>query len=175
MIEEKANKIEKKIVPTVVPVNEGNKEKVKEIKKKIEKKKILKKDVAVARGLGLNISPKQCVYICRVIRGKSPDAAVVRLQDVINEKRAVPMAGLEVGHKKGKGLAGGKFPKSACRGVIDIVKQAAANAIVAEIENPVIVVAKSDRTSAPFRKGGRKAKRCYLYVEIRDGKSGGKK
>lgn len=159
---------------------EEKKETVKS-KKKVES---VKRDVAIANGFSMKISPKQCKYVCRIIRGKSPEAAVARLQAVLDEKRPVPMAGLEVGHKKGKGLAGGKFPKNACKGVMEIVKQAGANAIVAGIENPVIFIAKSNQASAPYRKAGRKAKRAHIYIEIRDKvkimeskkkKSGGKK
>ena len=134
-------------------------------KKKVE---AVRKDVAIANGFGLKISPKQCKYVCRVIRGKSPEAAIARLQDVIDEKRPVPMAGLEVAHKKGKGLAGAKFPKNACKSVMEIVKQAGANAVVAGIENPVIVIAMSNQASAPYRKAGRKAKRTHIHIEIRD-------
>ncbi len=137
-------------------------------KKVAKQKEIPKKEVAVANGFSLKISPKQSKYIMRIIRGKSPDVAVVRLEDVISEKRPVPMAGLEVGHKKGKGLAGGKFPKNACKAIIEIVKQAKANAVVAGIENPVINIAKSDGASAPYRKAGRKAKRAHIHIEIRD-------
>lgn len=142
------------------------KEKVVETKEKVEKRKVHKK--AVANGFGLKISPKQCKYVCRVIVGKSPDAAIERLQAVIDEKRPIPMASLEVGHKKGKGLAGGKFPKNACKAIMEIVKQARANAIVLEIENPVIAIAKSNRAAAPYKKGGRKAKRAHISIEIRD-------
>lgn len=144
---------------------EANAEQVKTEKKQ---KEIPKKDVAVANGFSLKISPKQSKYIMRIIRGKSPDVAVVRLEDVISEKRPVPMAGLEVGHKKGKGLAGAKFPKNACKAIIEIIKQAKANSIVAGIENPVITIAMSDRASAPYRKAGRKAKRTHIHIEIRD-------
>ncbi len=139
----------------------------KEVKKPV-KKEVKVHDKAVANGFGMKISPKQCKYTCRVIRGKSPEAAVARLQAVIDEKRPVPMAGLEVGHKRGKGLAGGKFPKNACRGIMEIVKQAAANAVVLGIENPCVCIAKSNQASAPYRKAGRKAKRCHIYIEIRD-------
>lgn len=138
-------------------------------KKKVEvEKEVSKKDFAFARGVSLRVSPKQCVYVCKIIKGKTPESAVARLQDVLDEKRAVPMAGLEVGHKKGKGLSGGKFPKNACNAVMGIVKQVSANAVFAGLENPVIVVAKSDRASAPFRRGGRKAKRTNIYIEVRD-------
>jgi len=140
--------------------------KVEEKGKKGKAKDIVKKDVAVANGFGLRISPKQSKYIMRIIRGKSPGNAVARLQAVIDERRPVPMAGLEVGHKKGKGLAGGKWPKNACRAIMDIVKQVGANAVVAEIEDPVISIAKADRASAPFRKAGRKAKRCHVHIEV---------
>ena len=151
---------------------EAKKEDVKVDEKKVEVKKkvkdIPKKDVAIANGFSLKISPKQSKYVCRVIRGKSPEAAVKRLQEVIDEKRPVPMAGLEVGHKKGKGLAGGKFPKNACKGIMEIVKQVGANAVVAGIESPIITIAKSDRASAPYRKAGRKAKRTHMHIEVMD-------
>jgi ribosomal protein L22 len=145
-------------------VEEENKE-VKGVKKT---KEIPKKEVAIANGFSLKISPKQSIYICKIIRGKSPQMAINRLQAVIEERRPVPMAGLEVGHKKGKGLAGGKFPKNACKAIIEIVKQAGANAVVVGIENPVITIAKSDKASAPYRKAGRKAKRTHIHIEIKD-------
>ncbi|MFH0712145.1 MAG: hypothetical protein V1889_03460 [archaeon] len=162
MDKEKTGEIEKEVV------SEEKKEEKKDVKKEVVRGKVVKKNMAFARGAGLNVSPKQCICICKVIRGKNPDVAVARLQDVIDGKGVIPMAGLEVGHRKGKGLAGGRFPKNACNAVINIVKQVAANAVVAGIENPVIAVAKADRASAPFRRGGRRAKRCNLYLEVRD-------
>ena len=149
---------------------EVEEKKMEDSEKKTKKKKvdIKVKDVAIANGFSMKISPKQCKYTCRIIRKKSPEAAIVRLQAVIDEKRPVPMAGLEVGHKRGKGLAGGRFPKNACRGIMEIVKQAAANAVVAGIENPIITIAKSDQASAPFRKAGRRAKRTHIHIEVRD-------
>jgi len=169
-------KIEKKVEKAETKP-ETNVEKETEIKveekkteKKVEKKakEIPKKEVAIANGYSLKISPKQSVYVCKIIRGKSPEGAINRLQEVIDERRPVPMAALEVGHKKGKGLAGGKFPKNACRAIMEIVKQAGANAVVAGIENPVITIAKSDRASAPFRRAGRRAKRTHMHIEVKD-------
>ena len=168
--------IDKKVEDKISVSEKTSTEKEEKVEAKIEKKKeikkkgISKKDVAVANGFSLKISPKQSKYICRIIRGKSPEGAVDRLQAVIDEKRPVPMAGLEVGHKKGKGLAGGKFPKNACKGIMEIVKQAGANAVVAGIESPVITIARSDRASAPFRRAGRKAKRTHVLIEVRDKK-----
>jgi ribosomal protein L22 len=158
MVEEKKNitKEENKVEDTVK----------KETIKKEVKKEVPKKEFAVARGNSLRISPKQSKYVCKMITKKSPESAIVRLQEVVDEKRAVPMAGLEVAHKRG--MAGAKFPKNACKIISAIVRQAAANAIVSGIENPVIVIAKSDRASAPYRRGGRKGKRTNLYIEVRE-------
>jgi ribosomal protein L22 len=169
MAEEKKTNVEKEVKKDMEEKKVETKTNKKETKK-IEKKEVPKKEVAVANGYSLKISPKQSKYVCRIIRGKSPEAAVARLQEVIDERRPVPMAALEVGHKKGKGLAGGKWPKNACKGIMEIVKQAGANAVVAGIENPVITIAKADRASAPFRRAGRRAKRTHVHIEVRDKK-----
>ncbi len=145
-----------------------NKTEENKTKDKNKPKKILKKDVAIANGYSLRISPKHSIAICKVIRGKSPDNAVKRLEAVVKDKRAIPMAGLEVAHQKGKGLAGAKFPKNACLEIIEIIKQAKANSIVNGIESPFISIAKSNRASAPFRKGGRRSKRTHIYIEVKD-------
>ena len=162
-------KVEEKKMETKTETKVEEKKEAKTEEKKVTKKaEPIKKEVAIANGFSMKISPKQCKYTCRVIRGKSPDAAIARLQAVIEEKRPVPMAALEIGHRKGKGLAGGRFPKNACKGIMEIIVQAAANAVVAGIENPVIAIAKSNQASAPFRKAGRRAKRTHIYIEIRD-------
>ena len=167
--EAKVEKTETKETKTEEKKMEETKtEEVKTEKKKDKKKESSKKDVAIANGYSLKISPKQSIYVCRIIRGKSPEAAVARLQAVLDERRPVPMAGLEVGHKKGKGLAGGKFPKNACKAIMEIVKQVGANAVVVGIDNPIISIAKSDRASAPYRRAGRKAKRAHIHIEARE-------
>jgi len=154
---------------------EKSKDEEKEQETKVEgekdiskKTKTFKKEEAVANGFSLRISPKYAVAICKVIRGKSPDAAIKRLEDVVLGKRAIPMAGLEVAHQKGRGLSGAKFPKNACEGIIAIIKQVRANAIVAGIEDPVIIIAKANKASAPFRRGGRRAKRAHVHLKVVD-------
>jgi len=166
----KKTNVEKEIVKDAEKKEVKTEETKKETKKVVKAKEIPKKEVAVANGFSLKISPKQSKYVCKLLRGKTPEAGVARLQAVIDEKRPVPMAALEVGHKKGKGLAGGKFPKNTCKGIIEIIKQAGANAIVAGIENPVITIARADRASAPFRRAGRRAKRTHVLIEVRDKK-----
>jgi len=146
-------------------------ETAKEEKKKPKTPRKVKKDVAIANGYSMKISPKYSIFICKVLRGKSPEEAVKRLEDVVAMKRAIPMSGLEVGHKRGKGMSGGKFPRNACIAIIEVVKQVGANAIVNEIEDPVIVIARSNQASAPQRRGGRSAKRTHIYLEVRSKKA----
>lgn len=151
---------------------ETSKEKTKESpQKKSEVKQAPKKDFAIARGLSLRISPKYSIFVCRMIKGKTPDQAVSLLRDVIEGKRPVHMRPLEVPHQKGKGVSGAKFPKNVCREIIPIINQARANALVVGIEEPIITIAKSDRAPAPFRRGGRKAKRTHIFIEVRDKKT----
>jgi len=164
MVEDKNTKLKEKKTEEKV---ENKTEDKKEVKK-VEKKEVAKKEVAFANGYSLKISPKKSKYICRMIRGKSPEAAIVRLQEVIDGKRPVPMAGLETAHKKGKGLAGAKFPKGVCTIIMAIVKQVGANANVVGIENPIITIAMSNQASLPYRRAGQKAKRTHIYLEVRD-------
>lgn len=164
-----ANKEIEKDVAEEIAKDAGTKKEDKKTEKKIEvKKEIPKKDLAIANAYSLKISPKQSKYVCRIIKGKSPEAAAQRLREVIDEKRPVPMAGLEVGHKKGRGLAGGKFPKNACKAILEVVKQLGANANVAGIEQPIITIAKADQAARPYRRQGQKAKRTHLHLEARD-------
>jgi ribosomal protein L22 len=158
--DKQALKVEDKKVET--------KEEKKAEKKVVKKKEIKVYDRAVANGFSLRISAKYAKFICRMIRGRSPDAAIARLEEVVAERRAVPMAGLEVAHQKGRGMSGGKFPKKACVAILEVVKQAKANAVVLGIENMVISQAISNRASRPFKAGGRKGKRAHVMIEIKD-------
>src|SRR3989338_5474915 len=119
-----------------------------EEKQKIEiKKDLAKKDIAIANASSLRISPKHAFAICKVIKGKTPENAVLRLEDVLKKKRAIPMASREVAHQKGKGLAGAKYPSNACK---------------------VIILAKADKAPRPYRSGGRKGKRTHLHLEAKE-------
>ena len=78
------------------------------------------------------------------------------------------MAGREVAHQKGKGIAGAKFPKKASLEIIRIIKQAKANAIAEGIENTVITKAISNKAQTPMRRGGVQAKRTHITIEVKD-------
>jgi ribosomal protein L22 len=149
---------------------EVKKEETKKTSPKVEvkKEKFVAKEKASANGYSLKISHKNTMAICDVIRGKSPEAAVIRLEDVLKGKRVIPMAGREVGHKKGIGLAGARYPMNACKEMIPLLKQLGANAIVNGIENPVITLAKANIASRPHKSDGRRAKRTHISLEVMD-------
>jgi hypothetical protein len=72
----------------------------------------------------------------------------------------------EVPHRKG--MMAGRFPRNASREFILLLKQLRANSSVNSIENPIIVLARADKASRPYRRGGVRAKRTHVYLEARD-------
>ena len=158
---------DKKVVKTEEVKVDKKVETTKEVKgtKKATKKEIVKKDKAIARGNSLRISPKYSKYTCRLIKRRTPEKAIELLELVVIGKLAVKMPSLELPHQKGKGVAGGRFPKNVASEFIKVVKQLSANCLVNNIDDPVIVIAMSNAAAAPTKRGGRKAKRTNLYLE----------
>lgn len=140
-------------------------------KKETKDKKVnnlKEKDKAIANGYSLRISMKSTKYICKMIKGKDVNRAIRMLEEVIAGKRAVKMVGLEVGHRKGKGMSGGRYPKNAAVNVLAVVKQLKANSVVNSIENPVITLAISNKAHSPQKRGGKQSKRTHLYLEAKE-------
>lgn len=171
----KEKKVTAKKADTAAPIAdikvEDKKTEIKTEEKKEEKKtkkeeKVIK-EVAVVRGSALPISKKYSMCVCDMIKGKTPDRAVEMLEEVILMKRAVPMNWMEVPHRKGNIMAG-RYPKGVAKEFINLVKQLKANSSVNGIDNPVITIAKADKASRPYRRGGVRAKRTHVYMEARD-------
>ena len=90
-----------------------------------------KAKTAKALGRSLKISPKHAVEICNKIRGMKVDKAEAYLEDVIEMKTAVPFKrhNKKVGHKRGiEGWPTGRYPVKAAKQILDILKNAEANA-----------------------------------------------
>ena len=58
---------------------------------------------AVARGSGMNISPKHAIEVCKAIKGWNTERAKGYLERVVLKKQAVPFRKFngKVGHRKG--------------------------------------------------------------------------
>jgi len=78
------------------------------------------------------------------------------------------MNGYEVPHRKGNIMAG-RYPINTSKEFIKMLKQLKANASVNNIESPVISLAVANRASRPNRRGGVRAKRANVYLEVKSG------
>ena len=90
-----------------------------------------KSKTAKALGRTLKISPKHAVEICNRIRGMKVEKAEAYLEDVIEMKTAVPFRrhNKKVGHRRGiGGWPTGRYPVKAAKQILDILKNAEANA-----------------------------------------------
>jgi large subunit ribosomal protein L22 len=90
-----------------------------------------KKKTAKGMGRSIKISPKNAVEICKQIRGMNLGAAKDYLEDVIQMKEPVPFKrhNKKVGHRKGlKKWPSGRYPVKAASHILDVLKNAEANA-----------------------------------------------
>jgi len=91
-----------------------------------------------AMGMELHISPKATREICRSLRGMRVKTAETFLEDVIAMKRAVPFRRYRrnVAHRHGLvGADAGRYPQKAAKAVLEVLKNAMANAEYKGIES----------------------------------------
>ena len=139
---------------------EEKKEEVKKPVKGTDKPKE-KKTEAIVNSKNVPVSRKYAVAICKYLKGKEIDAAIEKLEQVKLKKKAIPMVG-EIPHRKGK-MMSGRFPVRSAEHFITILKGLKGNALVNEIEEPVIVSAVPNQASQPFGRFGRvKRKRTHM-------------
>jgi ribosomal protein L22 len=158
-------KVEDKKTEEVVKVED---KKVETSKKKEAPKEVSKKEVAVVNGFSLRISPKHSKFICKMIMGKTIDKSIGLLEEVILKKRAVKMDGAEIPHRKGKGMMSGRYPLNASKEFIELLKQLKANSNVNQIDEPVIVLAMSNKATPPYKRDGKRGKRTHVRIEVMD-------
>ncbi len=143
-------------------------EEKKEAKK--SEKKIIKKEHAIVNGVSLPISTKTSAAICKFIKGKTIEKAVMDLEEVLKFKRVIPMTG-EIPHKKGKGVMSGRYPIKAISYFMKMLRTLAANASVNGLEEPVIVEAIPNRASLPYgRFGAVRRKRTHVMIKVMEKK-----
>ncbi|MDO8459834.1 MAG: hypothetical protein Q7S74_01870 [Nanoarchaeota archaeon] len=193
---EKKKTVKKKVVeqpkvetsaPQTVQVEETKKEtkvetttqeKKKEPEKETKKEKVIikKKYEAVTHGKSLPISKKHSMYICSFIMNKPIDAAMSDLERVTKLKKIVPFKG-EIPHRKGKGMMSGRYPITASKEFITLLKGLRGNALMngLDLEKTKISLAHCTWASRPRRKEGRLAKRTNVTLKAREFQSEVKK
>jgi len=84
---------------------------------------------AVVNARNLRISPKHSYEVCNLIRGKTTEKAKQILTRVIEMKIAVPYKKYlrDLSHKPGK-IAAGRYPIKTCYKILNLIKEAEANA-----------------------------------------------
>lgn len=126
--------------------------------------KIQKETMAIVNGKDLPISNKQSIEICRFIKDKSIDEALKILNEVVKEKRAIPMRG-EIPHKKG--MMSGRYPKKTASYFIKLLKSLSANALVKNLDvSKLKIHGMANNASTPARGGRfrRKFKRSHVTL-----------
>ena len=142
----------------------------KPIIKKKDKKPKVKKTEAIVDVKSLPISTKYAKEICRYIKNKKIEDAIKNLEDASAKRIAIPMRG-EYGHKKGKRMAGGKYPKKASEQFIILLKSLAANSIVNGLDEPIIYEAIANLAPRQMAKFGRwQRKKTHVKIIAKEKK-----
>ncbi len=170
----------KKIEETALQKPEAEKpvevqEKVEEKKPEVpkEEKKIkketpkIKKTKVSAKGRSVPISTKDAKFVCKFIKNKRIGDAIRDLEQVEAGKKAVPMKG-EIPHRKGKGIASGRFPKKAAKHFVILLKSLAANANEGNLDEPIITEAIANMAERPYGRFGTQKKRTHIKIIAKD-------
>jgi large subunit ribosomal protein L22 len=122
-----------------------------------------KEKCASVYGRDLHVSPKHAREVCKEIVEMSTASAEKYLEEVIALKRAVPYTRFnnEFGHKRG--MASGRYPVKASGKVLDLLREAVANAEFKGLDSEKLVI--KHASAYP----GRRIKR---YMPRAQGRSG---
>ena len=146
----------------IKPEKSEKSEKTEKAEKKTESKPKVVKSEAVARGVSIHASKRHCMYIGNFIKGKTVDAAISDLEQVVKLKRAIPFKG-EIPHRKGA-MMSGRYPVEASKLFIGMLKGLKGNISVNNMpaETRIFSVV-SNWASRPRRSNG-KAKRTNVVI-----------
>jgi ribosomal protein L22 len=148
---------------------------VKKEEKKAEAKPVVKKvrrNFALVNGLNLHISTKVGAHICDAIRYKNIDKAITFMEEVAAGKKAVAMNNRQVGHRHDAGMMAGRYPMTAAKEFIKLLKNLKANTIYHEIELETAIVSQAmcNQATRPFKRGGARAKRSHVRLMLEKNK-----
>ena len=129
--------------------------------------------MARALGMALPISVKQSVEICRFIEHKNVTQAKKILQDVIEQKKAIPFKRytFDLGHKKKIGP--GRYPEKASKEIIKLIETVEANAQFKGLNTSNLVIAhisahKAGKTWHYGRQSRRRMKRTNIEIIVEE-------
>ncbi len=140
-----------------------------------------KETMARVLGKSLPVSTKESVMICNALRHKRVKRCLALLQNVIEQKEAIPYTRFnrDTAHRPGK-MAAGRYPEKACGEILALLKSAIANAQFKgfNTENLEVTHVCAHRASRPFRFGRqrrRQMKRTHVEIVLQEGQKESKK
>ena len=83
---------------------------------------------AKAYGSELQISPKESVEVCDMVRGKDVDKALEMLEEVLDGDRPVPYDKHDKKAAHQKGIGSGGYPEKVCGEIHSLIEECRANA-----------------------------------------------
>lgn len=133
-----------------------------------------KEHIATAKGMNLGISRKFAVEIGRFIKRKKLAKVKTLLKGVMEVKVAVPFTkyNFDLGHKRGS-IGPGRFPVSAAKEILYLVKSAEMNAInknfnMDNVYVTNVLVGMGNTTHRAGRLRGRLAKKTHVQIVLEE-------
>ncbi len=125
--------------------------------------------------LDVPISTKAAIEIANYLRGKRTTKAITLLELVLQKKQAIPYKRFTdgVGHRKGKNIAGGRYPEKASKEFIKLIKLAEANASQKGLDDEELIIKHimAHQASKPFHYGRqrrRQMKRTHIEIVVEE-------
>ncbi len=131
-------------------------------------------NTAKAVGIGMTLSTKQAIELCRAVRSKELDKAKTFLQKVIRKEAAVPYTRFNkgVGHRRGK-MAAGRYPGKAAAMLLKLLESAEANAQLRGLDTSSLLISsiipnQGNRIRKPGRQRSRLTKSTHIEVVVKE-------
>jgi len=136
--------------------------------------KNLKENQAKALARDASVSFKSAIEACNFLRGRTTKQALSLLEKVLDKKIAIPFKRFTngVGHRRGNGIAAGRYPQKLSDVLIKLIKNAEANASIKGLnENLKIVHFSAQKASVPMHYGRhprREMKRSHIELIVEE-------
>jgi large subunit ribosomal protein L22 len=129
--------------------------------------------MAKAVGTSLNISTKHAIEICAALRDKQIAYAKNLLNDIVQEKKALPFRRFnrDMGHKKSIGP--GRYPKKASEEILKLIECVEANAQFKGLNTSELIIDhicahRAGKVMRYGRQRGRRSKRTHVEVMVKE-------
>lgn len=134
----------------------------------------MKENMARAITKDIGISTKVSIEIANFLRGKTSTESKSILERVLKKKQAIPYKRFTdgVGHRKGAGIAAGRYPEKAAEAFLTLIKQCEANAqakgLSSDLRIAHLVVQKGTNAFKQGRQRRRRYKRTHLEIALEE-------